>query len=183
MSWDAGAISNFGALNYPAAGGSGGGSTPIPNNLIVSTLVASDSVTSNVGNFSTITSSGSVTSNIGNFSTLTGLVDISGPIAHIGSVVADKFVLRGQTMPYVYGGFAATSTTGTQTVTLPFSYTDTNYQIVVNYGDIGARAAALADPGLMAIPATVSSFDLVSEFNAASFVVQYITCGALAAPI
>jgi hypothetical protein len=140
MSWDAGAVSNFGALNFPSSNGSGGGA--IPNNLVVSTLTAS--------------------------------VDISGLNANLHFIN-----LQGEPLQYACAGFASTSTTGPVTVNLPITYRDISYSVIVNYADVGARISALDTYGLMGLPNTTSSFDLICQNTAASYVVQYITCGIL----
>lgn len=139
MSWDAGAVSNFGALTFPSSGGSGG---VIPNNLTVSTLTAT--------------------------------VDISSTTLNVHYVN-----IQGEPLQYAYAGFASTSTTGFVTIDLPITYKSIDYSIIVNYADSGARLGALDSYGLMALPNTTSSFDLICQNTAASYAVQYITCGIL----
>lgn len=157
MSWDAGAFSNFGALNFASIGGTGGGGGPVPSNLVVSTLTAAIDISSNSGYFNTITS---------------------------GNVACNKLqtggmYLAGLQMPYTYGGFASTSITGLITIQLPFNYADTNYKIIVNYADVGARLGALDTYGLMGIPNTINSFDLVCTNTTTAYGIQYITCGSV----
>jgi hypothetical protein len=157
MSWDAGAISNFGALTFPTESSGGGGA--VSPNLVVSTLTAISISTVNLNSENI-----SNTLNINSQNISTNNLNLNN--------------VKNLPYQYTYGANASIPVAGFSTIVLPFSYASDAFSVIAQYNSLAGYALAPTNP-IVCTTNSPSTFLIHNGYTLGTAECNYITAGLL----